>query len=96
MFIIEVFEEFNIDFVVVCFNEEIFKFIVEKFLEFKKSVLEKFGKEVEIMVGELISIIGGVLVESFDGSVRVDNIFEVRIERFEVDLRVRIVKVFFG
>jgi len=37
-----------------------------------------------------------VIVESEDGSVRVDNTFEARMERFESDLRARIAKALFG
>ncbi|BAD85788.1 archaeal/vacuolar-type H+-ATPase, subunit E [Thermococcus kodakarensis KOD1] len=92
----EALEELNIDSAVVRSNEETLKLIVEKLPEFKKSVSEKLGKEVEITVGEPISTIGGVLVESSDGSVRVDNTFEARIERLEADLRARIAKALFG
>ncbi|MBP1911821.1 V-type ATP synthase subunit E [Thermococcus stetteri] len=88
--------ELGIGSAVVRSNEETLKLIVERLPEFKKRIGEELGRGVEITVGEPISTIGGVLVESPDGSVRVDNTFEARIERLEADLRARIAKALFG
>jgi V/A-type H+-transporting ATPase subunit E len=92
----EALRELGVNSAVVRSNEETLKMIVERLPEFKKSVSEKLGRDIEITVGEPISTIGGVLVESPDGSVRVDNTFEARIERLEADLRARIAKALFG
>ncbi|WP_099209542.1 V-type ATP synthase subunit E [Thermococcus henrietii] len=89
-------EELGTDKVVVRSNERTLKLIVEKLAEFREKLKEALGKDVEVTVGEPIQTIGGILVESSDGSVRVDNTFEARIERFESDLRATIAKALFG
>jgi V/A-type H+-transporting ATPase subunit E len=89
-------EELGTDKVVVRSNERTLKLIVERLSEFREKLKEALGKDVEVTVGEPIQTIGGILVESSDGSVRVDNTFEARIERFESDLRATIAKALFG
>jgi len=82
--------------VVVRSNERTLKLIVERLSEFKEKLREGLGKDVDVTIGEPIQTLGGVLVESSDGSVRVDNTFEARIERFESELRATIAKALFG
>ncbi len=77
-------------------NEKTLKLLESKLEEFRKSVAARLGRDVEISLGEPISTIGGVIVETPDGSVRVDNTFEARIERFESELRAEIAKALFG
>ena len=77
-------------------NEKTLKLLGSKLEEFRKSVAARLGRDVEISLGEPISTIGGVIVEAPDGSVRVDNTFEARIERFESELRAEIAKALFG
>ena len=89
-------EELGTDKVVVRSNERTLKLIVERLSEFREKLKEALGKDVEVTVGEPIQTIGGILVESSDGSVRVDNTFEARIERFESELRATIAKALFG
>ncbi|AHL23008.1 V-type ATP synthase subunit E [Thermococcus nautili] len=89
-------EELGTDKVVVRSNERTLKLIVERLSEFREKLREALGKDVEVTVGEPIQTIGGILVESSDGTVRVDNTFESRIERFESDLRATIAKALFG
>jgi len=89
-------EELGTDKVIVRSNERTLKLIVERLPEFREKLREALGKDVEVTVGEPIQTIGGILVESSDGTVRVDNTFEARIERFESDLRATIAKALFG
>ncbi len=89
-------EELGTDKVIVRSNERTLKLIVERLPEFRGKLREALGKDVEVTVGEPIQTIGGILVESSDGTVRVDNTFEARIERFESDLRATIAKALFG
>ncbi|WP_297551995.1 V-type ATP synthase subunit E [Thermococcus sp.] len=89
-------EELGTDKVIVRSNERTLKLIVERLPEFREKLKEFLGKDVEVTVGEPIQTIGGILVESSDGTVRVDNTFEARIERFESDLRATIAKALFG
>jgi len=89
-------EELGVESVVVRSNERTLKLIVERLTEFKEKLKEALGREVEVTVGEPVQTIGGVIVESSDGSVRVDNTFEARIERFESELRATIAKALFG
>ena len=89
-------EELGIDKIVVRSNERTLKLVVERLSEFREKLKEALGKDVEVTIGEPIQTIGGVLVESPDGTVRVDNTFEARIERFESDLRATIAKALFG
>nr|O06501.1 RecName: Full=V-type ATP synthase subunit E; AltName: Full=V-ATPase subunit E [Desulfurococcus sp. SY]AAB64413.1 V-ATPase E subunit [Desulfurococcus sp. SY] len=89
-------EELGTDKVVVRSNERTLKLIVERLSEFREKLREALGKDVEVTVGEPIQTIGGILVESSDGTVRVDNTFDSRIERFESDLRATIAKALFG
>ncbi|WP_456367179.1 V-type ATP synthase subunit E [Thermococcus sp.] len=92
----EALEELGVNKAVLRSNERTLKLIVERLPEFKKGVSETIGRDVDITVGEPINTIGGILVESVDGSVRVDNTFEARMERFEAELRARIAKILFG
>jgi len=89
-------EELGTDKVVVRSNERTLKLIVERLPEFREKLRGALGKDVEVTVGDPIQTIGGVLVESSDGTVRVDNTFEARIERFESELRAAIAKALFG
>jgi V/A-type H+-transporting ATPase subunit E len=89
-------EEMGTDSVVVRSNERTLKLIVERLSQFKELLREKLGKPVEVTVGEPIQTIGGVVVENEDGTVRVDNTFEARIERFEGEIRARVAKALFG
>lgn len=89
-------EELGSESVVINSNERTLELLRGRFEEFKKVLEEKLGKNVEITLGEPISTIGGVIVETIDRSVRVDNRFESRIERFESDLRAEIAKALFG
>ncbi len=77
-------------------NERTIELLKGKKGEFESAVAERIGRTVGIDFGEPVNTIGGVIVESEDGSVRVDNTFEARMERFESDLRARIAKALFG
>ena len=89
-------EELGSDSVVLRSNERTLKLIVERLSDFKEKLAGRLGKQVEVTIGEPVQTIGGVIVESPDGSVRVDNTFEARIERFESELRAAIAKTLFG
>lgn len=89
-------EELGTGSVVVRSNERTLKLIEARLEEFRAAVSEKAGRNVEITLGEPLSSIGGVLVETIDGSVRVDNTFEARIGRLESELRAEIAKALFG
>ncbi|HDZ35790.1 MAG TPA: V-type ATP synthase subunit E [Thermococcus sp.] len=88
--------ELNIDSVVVRSNERTLKLLVDRLSEFKKALAEKLGRDVEVTLGEPVPTIGGLIIETADGTVRVDNTFESRIERFEGELRAEIAKALFG
>ncbi|ASJ05646.1 V-type ATP synthase subunit E [Thermococcus barossii] len=89
-------EELGAESVVVRSNLKTLKLLESKLGEFRKTVAARIGRDVEISLGEPISTIGGVLVETPDGAVRVDNTFEARIDRFESELRAEIAKALFG
>ncbi|NJD98789.1 V-type ATP synthase subunit E [Thermococcus sp. LS1] len=89
-------EELGSDSVVVKSNEKTIELLRGRLEEFKKALAEKLGRDVEVTLGEPITTIGGILVEIPDGTVRVDNTFEARIERFEGELRAAIAKALFG
>ncbi|NJE03942.1 V-type ATP synthase subunit E [Thermococcus sp. MV11] len=77
-------------------NEKTLELLSNRLDEFRKALAERLGKEVEVALGEPVQTIGGLIVETPDGSVRVDNTFEARIERFEGELRAEIAKALFG
>jgi len=89
-------EELGSEEVILKSNRRTLELIGQRLQEFKGTLAEKLGREVEISLGEEIPTIGGVLVETPDGAVRVDNTFESRIERFESELRAEIAKALFG
>ncbi|NJE00346.1 V-type ATP synthase subunit E [Thermococcus sp. JdF3] len=82
--------------VVVRSNERTLKLLSERADEFRKALGERLGREIEVSLGEPVGTIGGLVVETPDGAVRVDNTFEARIERFEGELRAEIAKALFG
>ncbi|QDA30524.1 V-type ATP synthase subunit E [Thermococcus indicus] len=82
--------------VVVRSNERTLKLLSERADEFRKALGERLGREIEVSLGEPVGTIGGLVVETPDGTVRVDNTFESRIERFEGELRAEIAKALFG
>jgi len=87
----EAVEELGVDKVVVRSNERTLRLLAERLTEFREAV-----GNVEVIIGEPIQTIGGVIVESADGRVRVDNTFEARMERFESELRATIARALFG
>ncbi len=89
-------EELGSENIVVRSNEKTLGLISARLDEFMKALTEKLGREIEVKVGEPVKTIGGVIVENPDGTVRVDNTFEARIERFESELRAEIAKALFG
>ncbi|WP_297476760.1 V-type ATP synthase subunit E [Thermococcus sp.] len=89
-------EELGSENIVVRSNEKTLGLISARLDEFMKALAEKLGKEVKVSLGEPVKTIGGVIVENPDGTVRVDNTFEARIERFESELRAEIAKALFG
>ncbi len=89
-------EELGSESIVVRSNEKTLNLLSEKLEEFRKELAEKLGREVEVSLGEPVKTIGSVIVETPDGTVRVDNTFEARIERFESELRAEIAKALFG
>ena len=88
--------ELGVDTVVLRSNERTLELLKTRLNDFKKAVAEKTGVKIKVRRGKPINTIGGLLVESLDGSVRVDNTFEARIERFESELRAVIAKALFG
>ena len=55
------------------------------------------GSDIESRISEeVLSCMGGVVVRSTDGKVRVDNTFEARLERFRDGIRMRVAKELFG
>ena len=89
-------EELGSESIVVRSNERTLKLISDRMDDFRKALAEKLGREIEVKIGEPLKTLGGVIVESPDGTVRVDNTFESRIERFESELRAEIAKALFG
>jgi V/A-type H+-transporting ATPase subunit E len=67
-------------------------------LELIGSRLDEFSDKVgaEVSLGDTIDTIGGVVVGDPEGTVRVDNTFEARIERMENELRAGIARALFG
>ena len=64
------------------------------------SIAEESGRELGIRVSlstshESLACMGGVVVRSNDGKIRVDNTFEARIERFMETIRTRVAKELF-
>lgn len=88
--------ELGVDTVVLKSNERTLELLKERLNEFKKRVSEKTGLKIKVRRGKPINTIGGLIVESIDGTVRVDNTFEARIERFEGELRASIARALFG
>ena len=71
----------------------------EKTLGLIASRIEEIKSElgdVSIELGETVDTMGGVIVETEDGRIRIDNTFEARMERFEGEIRSTIAKVLFG
>jgi len=90
-------QELGVDTVVLRSNERTLELLKGgRLTKFKKAIAEKTGLKIKVRRGNPINTIGGLLVESLDGSVRVDNTFEARIERFESELRAAIAKALFG
>ncbi|WP_297418634.1 V-type ATP synthase subunit E [Thermococcus sp.] len=89
-------EELGTESIVVRSNEKTLNIVSGKLGEFKKALTEKLGNRVDVKLGEPVKTIGGVIVETPDGTVRVDNTFDARIERFESELRAEIAKALFG
>ncbi|NJE05599.1 V-type ATP synthase subunit E [Thermococcus sp. M36] len=89
-------EELGSESIVIRSNGRTLELLKTRFEEFAGALAERVGRDVEIRLGEEVQTIGGVLVEVPDGSVRVDNTFEARIERFESELRAEIAKALFG
>jgi len=89
-------EELGAEKVILKSNARTLGLIRDRFDEFKGALSEKLGREVSIELGDEVQTIGGVVVETPDGAVRVDNTFEARIERFEGELRAEIAKALFG
>ncbi|AEH25237.1 V-type ATP synthase subunit E [Pyrococcus yayanosii] len=89
-------EELGEEKVRVSSNEETLKLIAENIDEIKAFLRESLGREVSLELGEKIETIGGVVVENQDGSVRVDNTFEARMERMIGELRATIARILFG
>lgn len=94
--ILESVKELEVDSVIVSSNEKTLNLLKDKSRSIKAYITRNFGKKVQIEFGEPINTIGGVLVQSSDRSVRVDNTFEARIERMESELRTKIAKAIFG
>lgn len=94
--LLESLKELDVDSVVLRSNERTLGLIKENSRSIKAYITKNLGRKVEIELGEPIQTMGGILVESADGRVRVDNTFEARIERLESELRARIAKALFG
>ncbi len=88
--------EINEDRVFISSNKATLELIERNFEDFAARVREKLGRDVEITLGEEVDTIGGVLIESPERTVRVDNRFEARIERLRSELRAEIAGVLFG
>jgi V/A-type H+-transporting ATPase subunit E len=92
----EAVKEMGVDTVVMRSNERTLELLKSRLNDFKKAVAAKTGVKIKVRRGKPINTIGGLVVESIDGSVRVDNTFEARIERFEGELRAAVAKALFG
>ncbi|MDI3475655.1 MAG: V/A-type H+/Na+-transporting ATPase subunit [Thermococcaceae archaeon] len=92
----EAVRELNMDELVVRSNERTLGLLKSHSRKFRSRLAEKSGRKVKIKWGDPVNTIGGLVVESVDGSVRVDNTFEARMERFESELRASIAKALFG
>jgi len=94
--LLESLRELEADSVVLRSDEKTLALIKEKSRSIKAYITRNLGRKVEMELGEPIHTMGGVLVESADGRIRVDNTFEARISRLESELRARIAKALFG
>ncbi|WP_010479437.1 V-type ATP synthase subunit E [Thermococcus zilligii] len=67
-------------------------------LELISSRLNEFSSKIgaQVILGEPVDTIGGIVVSDPVGKVRVDNTFESRMERMESELRAEIAKALFG
>ncbi len=84
-------EELETDEVVVSGNERTLRLLRERTDE----VVERLPG-VTIRLGDVLESMGGVVVTSPDGNVRVDNTFESRMERLREELRAEIARALFG
>ncbi|WP_456365199.1 V-type ATP synthase subunit E [Thermococcus sp.] len=82
--------ELGVQRVVVRSNERGLELISERLEEFSKTV------GAEVIPGEPMETIGGVVVSDVEAVVRVDNTFEARIERLGNELRAEIARALFG
>ncbi|WP_175059951.1 V-type ATP synthase subunit E [Thermococcus sp. 2319x1] len=88
-------EELGEEKVIVASNKETLALLEKHLEDIKKEAKERLGKEVEIDIGTPIETIGGVVIYNAGGSIRIDNTFEARMERFQSDLRSIIAKTLF-
>lgn len=93
--IIQGIKELGEEKVVVASNKETISLLKKHLEEIKKDAKETLGKDVEIEIGTPIETMGGVVIYNSDRSIRIDNTFEARIERFQSDLRSIIAKTLF-
>jgi len=93
--IIQGIKELGEERVVVSSNKETLSLLEKHLKEVKKDAKEKLGKDVEIEMGAPIKTIGGVVVYNPGRSIRIDNTFEARMERYQSELRSRIAKTLF-
>jgi len=57
----------------------------------------ELGRSMSLSVSkEALACLGGVVVKSADGKVRIDNTFEARIDRFRDDIRTLVAKTLFA
>ncbi|AIF70258.1 hypothetical protein PAP_09410 [Palaeococcus pacificus DY20341] len=96
LLILDSLRELEVESVKISSNEKTLELLKSKSRAVKTFITKNLGKKVNIEFGEPINTIGGVLVKSEDGSVRVDNTFEARIERMKSELRAKIAKAIFG
>lgn len=69
----------------------------DSLLEIAKQTDIGRNSDIEPRISEdVLSCMGGVVVRSTDGKVRVDNTFEARLERFRDGIRMRVAKELFG
>ncbi|BAA31105.1 V-type ATP synthase subunit E [Pyrococcus horikoshii] len=87
----EAIKELNEKKVRVMSNEKTLGLIASRIEEIKSEL-----GDVSIELGETVDTMGGVIVETEDGRIRIDNTFEARMERFEGEIRSTIAKVLFG
>ena len=64
--------------------------------EYECQSCHKVTEEWQSVSDEPLTCMGGVVVRSIDGKVRVDNTFESRIERYMETVRTRVAKELFG